>query len=64
MWGGTVSGIMGWHHPSFPQVRASTGIDSARPFRTLAREGAENGQGWVRREVGRKKRRRRALETM
>lgn len=44
LWGGTVSGIMGWHHLRFPQVRASTGIDNVRPFRTLAREGDGRGQ--------------------
>lgn len=68
LWGGTVSGIMGWHHLSFPQVRASTGIDNVRPFRTLAREGDGRGQkmdgGGGRRELERKKKRGRALETM
>lgn len=28
LWDGTVSRILGWHHLSFPQVRASNGIDN------------------------------------
>lgn len=45
----SVNGMMGWHHFSFPQIRAYTGIDNTRPFRTLARErdGTGGGRKWA-----------------